>query len=183
MNPFRRPALILACVLAAAPWSSGADPAAPALPAIPPGIAVPAGQVTALVLTAKGVQIYVCRALAGDATKFEWALQAPDADLFDAQGRKVGHHYGGPTWELADGGKVVGRLKAKADAPDGEGVPWLLVEAAENQGTGVMSQVRSIQRVATVGGKAPAEAAEQAKVGQERRVEYRATYVFSVAQR
>ncbi len=129
-------------------------------------------------LTAKGVQVYECRALAGEPGKFEWAFKAPEAELFDAQGHKVGRHYAGPTWELTDSGKVVGKLKAKADAPDGKGVPWLLLDVASHEGTGVMAKVQSIQRVGTVGGKTPVEAADQTKAGQERRVEYSATYVF-----
>lgn len=157
----------------------------PAQPALPANLAPPADQVLALTLTARGVQIYECRAVpGGESNRFEWAFKAPEADLFDAQGRKVGRHYAGPTWELTGdgGGKVAGRVKAKAEAPDGKGIPWLLLEAAPASGGGVMGRVQSIQRVNTVGGQAPAEeVANQAKVGQERRVEYTATYHFYVA--
>ena len=132
-------------------------------------------------LTAKGVQIYECRPVAGDANKFEWAFKAPEADLYDASGKKVGRHYAGPTWELTAGGKVVGKVKAKADAPDGKGVAWLLLDVVERDGGGELSKVQSTQRIATVGGKTPAEAADQSKAGQERRVEYSATYVFYAA--
>ncbi len=141
---------------------------------------VPPTQTLALTLTAKGVQIYECRAVANEPSKFEWVFKAPEADLFDAQGQKVGRHYAGPTWELTDGSKVVGKLKAKADAPDGKGVPWLLLDAAQGNGT-VMGKVQSIQRVETVGGKIPADPADATKVGQEKRVDYTATYKFYVA--
>ena len=147
-------------------------------PATPASLAVPANQEPALVLTAKGMQIYECRPVASDANKFEWAFKAPEAELFDSSGKKVGKHYAGPTWELTAGGKVVGKVKAKADAPDGKGIPWLLLDAVERDGGGTMAKVQSIQRVATVGGKAPTEAANESQVGQERRVEYSATYVF-----
>ncbi len=169
---------ILICLLVVPARMPAADPAA-TLPAIPASLAVPANQETALVLTARGVQIYECRALPGDATKFEWAFKAPEAELFDAQGHKAGRHYAGPTWELNDGSKVVGKLKAKADSPDGKGIPWLLAEVASHEGGGIMAYVQSVQRIATVGGKAPTEAADQTKAGQERRVEYSAIYVFS----
>ena len=129
---------------------------------------------------ARGVQIYECRETTADPTKYEWALKAPEADLFDLQGHKVGPHFARPTWELIDGGTVVGRLKAKADAPDGKGVPWLLLDAVDPNGP-ILGLVQSIQRVDTVGGKAPAEPAEPAQVGQERRVAYTATYKFYVA--
>jgi hypothetical protein len=47
----------------------------------------------------------------------KWTLKAPEADLFDANGRAIGRHYAGPTWELMDGSEVVGKFKARADAP------------------------------------------------------------------
>lgn len=158
-----------------------AGPATPSSsPAIPANLEPSSDQTLAIVLTAKGVQIYECRPVPGEPARFEWAFKAPEADLFDAQGQKVGRHYAGPTWELDTGGKVVGRVKAKADAPDAQSIPWLLLEAAESKGEGVMRKVLSIQRVDTVGGKAPAEGAGQAKSGQEIRVEYAATYRFFV---
>ncbi len=166
-----RLALVLLC------WWIGWTPARGADPATPASLSVPSGQEPVLTLTAKGVQIYECRPVAGEAGKYEWAFKAPEADLFDAQGQKVGKHYAGPTWELTAGSKVVGKVKAKADAPDGKGIPWLLLDVVEQKG-GILAKVQSIQRVATVGGKAPAEAADQSKAGQERRVEYSATYVF-----
>ena len=148
-------------------------------PAIPATLEAPADQLLALTLTAKGVQIYECRPLATDPAQFEWVFKSPEADLFDAQGHKIGRHYAGPTWELTDGGKVVGKVKAKADAPDGQGVPWLLLEVTEASG-GVMAKVRSIQRVNTVGGKAPTAKPDPAQAGKQLRVKYTATYKFYV---
>ena len=159
-----------------------ADPTTVSVLVTPASLEVPSNQTLALTLTAKGVQIYECKPLTSDPTKFEWAFKAPEADLFDAQGHKVGKHFAGPTWELTDGsGKVVGRVKAKADAPDGRGVPWLLLEAAQATGSGIMGKVQSIQRVDTVGGKAPIGQPDSTKVGKEVRVEYTATYKFYVA--
>ncbi len=183
MKNSRRLALVLACFSASLLPARGADPAPPSLPAVPASLAVPSGQAPSLVLTAKGVQIYEGRPVAGETDKFEWAFKAPEADLFDAAGKKVGKHYAGPTWELIPGSKVVGKVKAKADAPDGKGIPWLLLDVVAQDGAGMMAKMQSIQRVATVGGKAPVEAVDRSKVGQERRVEYSATYVFYVAQR
>ena len=147
---------------------------------VPANLEAPANQSLALVLTAQGVQIYECRPVPGEPAKFEWAFKAPEADLFDADGRQVGRHYAGPTWELNDG-KVIGRVKAKADAPDGQGIPWLLLDAAQASGSGVLGKVQSIQRVNTFGGKPPAEKADQSKAGQVIRVDYTATYRFYVA--
>jgi Protein of unknown function (DUF3455) len=148
-------------------------------PAIPAVLEVPSNQVLALTLTGKGVQIYEWRAVTNLANKFAWELKGPEADLFDASGKKVGRHFAGPTWELTDGGKVIGRLKAKAEAPDGKGIPWLLLDAVQASGA-VMGKVKSIQRVDTVGGKAPAAPADVAKLGVEEKVEYMSTYKFYV---
>ena len=148
---------------------------------VPANLAVKTDQEVALILTAKGVQIYECRPVGGDPAKFAWVFKAPEADLFDAAGRKAGRHYAGPTWELADGSKVTGRVLTKADSPGGKGVPWLLLEATGNAGTGALDRVRSIQRIDTAGGNPPAEPAGQTTAGQERRVDYTATYVFYAA--
>ena len=150
------------------------------LSATPAGLEVPANQSLVLTLSAKGVQIYECRAVPGEPTKYEWAFKAPEAELFDAQGRKVGRHYAGPTWELTTSDKVVGKLKAKADAPDHNGVPWLLLDAVQVSGT-VLGKVQSVQRVGTVGGNAPTAGADAAHVGAESRIEYTATYKFYAA--
>ena len=147
----------------------------------PTALAVPSSQELALTLTARGVQVYECRAVTAESGKYEWAFKAPEADLFDADGKEVGRHFSGPTWELTDGGKVVGKLRAKADAPDGKGIPWLLLDAAEVSGSGVLGKTVSIQRVNTAGGLPPAEPADAAHAGQLRRVDYTATYLFYIA--
>ena len=181
MSHVFRSLLSLFC-LTAASLTTLAGPAVAPVPAVPASLEAPANQKAVLTLIARGVQIYECRPVQSDPTRFEWVFKAPEADLFDDEGRKVGRHYAGPTWELTDGGKVVGRVKAKADAPDGKGVAWLLLEAAQNSGGGILGRAQSIQRIGTVGGKTPTEAADQSKAGQERRVDYSATYRFYVSE-
>jgi hypothetical protein len=146
-------------------------------PVMPHGLEAPSDQALAFTLTGKGVQIYVWGPVPDVPNKSGWVLKAPEADLFDASGKKVGRHFAGPTWQLSDGGKVVGRVKAKVDAPDGKGIPWLLLEAVEASGT-TMGKVKSIQRIETVGGSAPAAPADATKSGAEQKVEYSATYRF-----
>ena len=161
-----------------------ADPT-PTPPPVPASLAVPADQTLALTLTASGYQIYEWRELPGQPGKYDWVFQGPEADLFDAKGQKVGHHSAGPTWELTDGGKVVGKVRAKADAPDGNGVPWLLLDAVQASGGGIMGRVKSIRRINTSGGMAsgvPAgPGAPASGVGQKEQVGYTATYEFYVA--
>ena len=81
----------------------------------------------AMIVAAKGVQVYECRAKADRAGEYGWAFVAPEADLFDGNGRKIGTHYAGPHWESADGSKVIGRVKDSAAAPRADAIPWLLL--------------------------------------------------------
>ena len=173
----------LCCLLVPA-WDALADPT-PTPPPAPASLAVPVNQTLALTLTASGYQIYEWRAVPGQTGKYEWVFKEPEADLFDAQGRKVGHHSAGPTWELTDGGEVVGRVRVKTDAPDGNGVPWLLLDAVQASGGGVMARIKSIRRINTSGGQAssvpPAPGPPEKMVGCMEKVGYTATYEFYVA--
>jgi hypothetical protein len=145
--------------------------------AIPEKLLPPKGQVALLELKAKGVQIYECKAKPGQAGEFEWVFKAPEAELFDSDGKKVGRHYAGPTWEAKDGSKVVGKLVEKAAAPKEDDIPWLLLKATANEGKGVFSKVEYIQRRNTRGGNAPARP-DKSQVGKTVKVPYEATYVF-----
>lgn len=145
---------------------------------MPDNLKVPAGQVFAFEMAASGVQIYDCKVNKDDARKFEWVFRAPEAELFDDNSVKVGKHYAGPTWEGKDGSKVVGEVVAKYDGPDETAIPWLLLKAKSNAGTGKFAKITSIQRVATVGGKAPLKGCSDFQVGAEKRTPYKATYNF-----
>lgn len=151
------------------------------IPLVPENLRTPATEMLSLEAQATGVQIYECHASKDDPTRFEWIFKAPEAELFDRAGNKIGRHYAGPTWESNDGSKVVGEVRARDNGPDPNAIPWLLLSAKSTSGTGVFSQTKSIQRVRTVGGKAPAEACGQAQAGRVARVGYKATYNFYVA--
>jgi hypothetical protein len=148
----------------------------------PEALKAPAGQVLALSARAAGVQIYACTADKDDPTRFSWTLKAPEAALRDKSGQPLGKHYAGPTWEATDGSKVIGDVVAKDAGPDPAAIPWLLLRAKSTSGTGVFSAVASIQRLRTVGGKAPANGCDQAQSGKETRVPYSAEYLFYTAQ-
>ena len=150
-------------------------------PLVPENIRVRADQVLSLVTPAAGVQIYECSAGKADPAKFQWIFKAPEADLFDASRRKIGKHYAGPTWESADGSKVVGEVKGRDDGPAATAIPWLLLSAKSTSGNGVFGRTHAIQRLYTVGGKAPGEACNRARLGKEARVPYKATYYFYTA--
>jgi hypothetical protein len=134
-----------------------------------------AGETLAMVVPARGVQIYECRAAKEGA--YEWAFVAPEAELFDAGGRKIGKHYAGPSWEAADGSIIVGAVKERADAPAPNAIPWLLLSAKSVGSQGAFAKVTSVQRVHTVGGVAP-KGCFQPEAGKQLRVGYTADYYF-----
>src|SRR6267142_2197060 len=140
-----------------------------------------ANESLAMIVPAKGVQIYECRARKDQGGGYEWAFVAPAADLFDAGGNRIGRHYAGPHWESTDGCKVLGTVKERADAPVADAIPWLLLTAKSVGSAGSFSMVTSIQRVSTVGGVAPKSGCSQAAAGTLARVDYAADYYFFTA--
>src|SRR5262249_40269524 len=80
--------------------------AAQTIPTDLPEALKPTGLSAYLEVPAKGVQIYTCgKNPSGD---WAWSFKAPEAELTDIKSTPIGKHYGGPTWEGKDGGKVVG---------------------------------------------------------------------------
>jgi hypothetical protein len=138
---------------------------------IPLNLMTPPGTMLIGQYAANGVQIYRC-SLVGSA--FSWTFVAPLAVLVNAQNQVFAQHFAGPTWAAPDGSQVVGRVLQSAPAPRPGSIPWLLL-AGTATGTGVLGNVRFIQRLNTVGGVlsgacAPANAEQQ--------VPYTADYLF-----
>ena len=147
-------------------------------PVIPDNL-VPANARLAMVVPAKGVQIYECRTKPTGAGPAEWTFVAPDAELYDIRGHRIGTHGAGPFWQAADGSRVVAKVAARSDSPAGA-IPWLLLDANSTGPAGSFSAVTHIQRVNTYGGNAPAT---PCKAGDQARVHYSADYRFFVANR
>jgi hypothetical protein len=152
-------------------------------PEVPDSLKVPANQIVSLEAHATGVQIYECRAATDDPLRYGWVFKAPEAELFDTAGNKIGRHFAGPTWESTDGSRVVGAVKSRDTGPDPNAIPWLLLSAQSTSGAGVFSKTQSIQRLNTVGGNAPPDGCNQAQAGKETRVSYKADYYFYNAAR
>lgn len=148
------------------------------LASVPDKLKPGASESLTMVVPAKGAQIYECRAVKDKAGAYEWAFVAPEAELFDTRGNRIGKHYGGPHWESNDGSKIVGAVKERADAPAADAIPWLLLSAKSVGPKGSFSNVTSIQRVNTVGGVAPKAGCSQAAAGKPARVNYTADYYF-----
>lgn len=164
--------------LAALLGGCASAPPVPAPIVVPDAIKTPDGQTLSLKLVASGVQIYTCKPVADTAVHYQWALRAPQADLYDLAGRRMGRHFAGPTWEALDGSTVVGQVQAHADSPDPNAIPWLLLTATSRSSVGVFGAVQFVQRLNTVGGKAPADGCSAGTAGTEARIPYSAEYYF-----
>jgi hypothetical protein len=148
-------------------------------PQVPTQLQVPKEEKLLFKTAANGVQIYTCQPKEDNPQKYGWKLKAPEAVLLDEKGIEIGKHYGGPTWELKDGSKIQGKIKAKADSLTKNSIPLLLLEVTSHSGKGAMSNVKHIQRLATVGGQAPAEGCNATtKKDVEVKVDYTADYYF-----
>jgi hypothetical protein len=155
-----------------------AGQAGPHAPDVPLTIAVEEGHKPFLALHAEGVQIYGCSAAGGT---YRWGLVAPRADLFDKNGKLVGTHFAGPSWEAKDGSLVRAALERRVNV-DPTAIDWLLLrvtDAASGDDGDRLAGTTFIQRVETTGGLAPAPATCSAgTVGAVAEVPYTAGYVF-----
>jgi hypothetical protein len=140
-----------------------------------------ANESLAMIVAAKGVQVYECRARTDQGGGYEWAFVAPEADLFDARGNRAGRHYAGPDWESTDGSRIVGTVKERADAPVADAIPSLLLAARSVGSEDSFRQVTCIQRVNTVGGVAPKAGCSETTARTPARVNYTADYYLFTA--
>jgi hypothetical protein len=138
---------------------------------LPEAIAAP-GTSAVITLHAEGAQVYECKA--GADGKLAWAFREPIATLL-ADGKTAGRHYAGPNWELSDGSAVVGKLAASAPGETPADIAWLKLDVASHRGSGTFTDVITVQRINTKGGKLDG-ACDTA--GTYRSAPYSADYVF-----
>jgi hypothetical protein len=138
---------------------------------LPAAIAAP-GQAIVLAVHAEGAQVYECKAAADG--KLSWAFREPIATLL-ADGKTVGRHYAGPSWEHSDGSAVVGKVAGNAPGATPNDIPWLKLDVASRRGSGILSDVTTVQRIHTQGGKLEGACDT---VGTYRSAPYSADYVF-----
>jgi hypothetical protein len=129
-----------------------------------------------------GVQVYDC-----DPAKGTFTFREPQADLYDLDTvTQRGIHFVGPEsgtaqWADADGSRVVARVVERVDVPapgdPSKDVQWLQVQAFQNFGAGILSDVTFIQRVLTHGGQAPPSCASGTTTSRR----YTALYIFWAA--
>jgi hypothetical protein len=115
---------------------------------VPDAIAAP-GETAVVTMHAEGAQVYECKADAGG--KLTWQFREPIATLM-LEGKTVGRHYAGPTWEHSDGSAVMAKVAGRAPGVAQQDIPWLKLEVTERRGSGVLKDITTIQRINTQGG-------------------------------
>jgi hypothetical protein len=100
---------------------------------------------------AEGAQVYECQA--GTGVKPAWQFREPIATLL-MDGKTVGRHYAGPSWELTDGSAVTGKVAGRAPGSTSKDIPLLKLEVMSRRGSGQLTGVTTIQRLNTKGGTA-----------------------------
>ena len=136
------PLMFLLAIVAAAALARAASAQ------VPPALAAP-GESAVVTLHAEGAQIYECKA--GTDGKLAWAFREPIATLL-LDGKSVGRHFAGPSWEHVDGSAVVGKAVANVAGQTPGDIPWLKLDVTAHRGTGTLSGVTTVQRINTRGG-------------------------------
>ncbi len=109
-----------------------------------------AGRATLLSVHAVGAQIYECKRDGSGGTS--WSFREPIAALMDGS-RTVGRHFAGPTWEMADGQSITGKMAASAPGATPDDVKLLKLDAVAHKGDGPLSGATLILRLDTRGGQ------------------------------
>ena len=120
----------------------------PSVAQVPDAIAAPSETLVAT-FHAEGAQIYECKADSGG--KLVWQFREPIAALI-VDGKAVGRHYAGPSWELADGSAVTGKVAGRAPGATANDIPLLKLEVTSQRGPGQLIGATTIQRINTKGG-------------------------------
>lgn len=138
---------------------------------VPEAITAP-GESPVVTIHAEGAQVYDCKADANG--KLVWQFREPIATLL-LDGKTVGRHYAGPSWELADGSAVTAKAAGRAPSASAKDIPWLRLEVTAQRGSGRLMGITTIQRINTKGGALDG-ACDSAGAFQS--VPYAADYVF-----
>lgn len=139
----------------------------------PPAAFEVADRVTALSVHAVGAQLYQCEPDASG--QLAWSFREPIATLINDEGKTIGRHFAGPTWELDDGGAVKGKLLASAPGAGADDIALLKLTVSERRGAGVLAGVSLVLRLNTHGGALKGGCAV---AGELRAEPYAADYVF-----
>lgn len=163
----RRSRTAIPVIAAAATFAAAALAAAD----LPESISAP-GETRIVTIHAEGAQVYECKADA--AGQLAWQFREPIATLL-VDGKTIGRHFAGPSWELDDGSAVAGKVVGRAVGASKADIPLLKLAASPQRDRGMLAGATTIQRLNTKGGTAegPCES-----VGSLLSVPYAADYAF-----
>jgi Protein of unknown function (DUF3455) len=106
-------------------------------------------------LHAMGSQIYECKPDPGkpasEGHALTWQFREPVAALL-LDGKSVGRHYAGPSWDHIDGSGVKAKVIASTAGATADDIAWLDLDVIERHGSGTLSDAATVQRVNTKGG-------------------------------
>ena len=135
-------------------------------------VAAPVGTLV-LRVHAVGAQIYQCRTDASGTLL--WTLREPIATLI-SDGKTLGRHFAGPSWELLDGSVIMGSVSGKADGDSPKDIPWLRLDVVQNTHVGLLKDVTIVHRIAAAGGSRSGGCSHAGDLAAE---PYSADYLFS----
>jgi len=167
-----RTCALAACCLALPAVAAVAEPAgvSAALRAAP-------GEAPAMMLSARGTEIYTCTPSATQAGAYAWISTAPDVTLYDGT-RGVARLATLNHWESLEDRSSVSGIPMRLQAGGAGNMPWALMRGVPLGESGMFAGVTSIQRVNTRGGAAPSAGCDETHVGTEARVDFAADYYF-----
>src|SRR2546421_3383176 len=126
MNSYSRMPVIAVSLAVAALGATQASAQVPMALAVPDAIVV-------ATLHAEGAQVYECKP--GPDNALIWQFREPVATLLQ-DGKTVGRHYAGPTWELTDKSTVRGKVAVSARGATPNDIALLKLDVTERQGEG-----------------------------------------------
>jgi hypothetical protein len=138
---------------------------------LPAAIAAP-GETVVLTTHAVGMQYYDCKP--GTDGKLVWTFIEPGATL-TVDGKVVGKHGAGPTWDLLDGSSITAKAVANAPGATENDIPWLKLQVTAHKGAGQLDGVTTVLRINTKGGVLKG-VCDREKAGEG--MPYAADYVF-----
>lgn len=125
-----------------------------------------------MTVRADGVQIYTC--VQDNRGQRAWQFREPLATLM-INGKTVGRHFAGPTWQLDDRSAVVGKVVTQAPGATANDISLLRLNVVTHQGEGGLAQVMAVERLHTQGGVFSGSCAQ---VGELHLEPYSADYRF-----
>lgn len=146
-------------------------------PQVPEILEIGEGYTVSYHTFAQGVQVYEVRETAPNT--YQWVLKYPIATLYKNANFTgvVGTHSAGPIW-VSNSGSEVKAARLESVTVDPTAIAWLKLGAISSKGPGIFNGTTHIQRINTVGGKAPAAGASAETLGDIIEVPYTAEYYF-----